>query len=90
MGRLIYFMLTSLDGFIADGEYSWSAPNEEVMAALTADAAERGTRRAPRPDAAEGPAVQQRHSAGHLRRGTVAAGRRVTFRRSRRAGADGP
>jgi hypothetical protein len=43
MGRLIYFMLTSLDGFIADGDYSWSAPNEEVMAALTADAAERTT-----------------------------------------------
>jgi dihydrofolate reductase len=44
MGRLIYFMLTSLDGFIADsGDYSWSAPSEEVMAALTADAAERST-----------------------------------------------
>ena len=43
MGRLIYFMLTSLDGFIADGDYSWSAPTEEVMAALTADAAERST-----------------------------------------------
>src|SRR5258706_15219176 len=43
MGRLIYFMLASLDGFIAEGDHSWSAPDEEVMAALTADAAERGT-----------------------------------------------
>jgi dihydrofolate reductase len=43
MGRLIYFMLTSLDGFIAEEDYSWSAPDEEVMAALTADAAERST-----------------------------------------------
>ena len=43
MGRLIYLTLSSLDGFIGDGDYSWSAPNEEVMAALTADLAEVGT-----------------------------------------------
>ena len=43
MGRLIYLTLTSLDGFIGDGDYSWSAPNEDVMAALTADLAEVGT-----------------------------------------------
>jgi dihydrofolate reductase len=43
MGRLIYLTLTSLDGFIGDGDYSWSAPNEEVMAALTAGLAEVGT-----------------------------------------------
>jgi dihydrofolate reductase len=43
MARLIYFMLASLDGFIAEEDYSWSAPSEEVMAALTADAAERST-----------------------------------------------
>ena len=43
MGRLIYLTLTSLDGFIGDGDYSWSAPNEEVMAALNADLAEVGT-----------------------------------------------
>jgi hypothetical protein len=43
MGRLIYFMLTWLDGFIGDGEYSWSAASEDVLAALTADAAERST-----------------------------------------------
>ena len=24
MGRLIYLTLTSLDGFIGDGDYSWS------------------------------------------------------------------
>jgi dihydrofolate reductase len=43
MGRLIYLTLTSLDGFIGDGDYSWSAPNEDVMAALNADLAEVGT-----------------------------------------------
>ncbi len=37
MGRLIYLALTSVDGFIGDGGYSWSAPYaEEVLAALTA------------------------------------------------------
>ena len=40
MGRLIYVTPASLDGFIGDGDYSWSAPNEEVMAALNADLAE--------------------------------------------------
>jgi dihydrofolate reductase len=44
MGRLIYSIPTSLDGFIADsGDYSWSVPNEEVMAALTTDLAEVST-----------------------------------------------
>lgn len=43
MGRLIYLTLTSLDGFIGDGDYSWSAPDEEVMAALNADLADVGT-----------------------------------------------
>lgn len=43
MGRLIYLTLASLDGFIGDGDFSWSAPDEEVMAALTADLAEAGT-----------------------------------------------
>jgi hypothetical protein len=43
MGRLIYLTPTSLDGFISDGDYSWSAPDEEVMAALTADLAEVST-----------------------------------------------
>jgi dihydrofolate reductase len=34
MSKLIYFMPTSLDGFIADetGNFDWSAPDEEVMA----------------------------------------------------------
>jgi len=33
MAKLIYFMPTSLDGYIADraGDYDWSAPNAEVM-----------------------------------------------------------
>ena len=34
MAKLIYFMPTSLDGYIADepGPYDWSAPDEEVFA----------------------------------------------------------
>ena len=43
MGRLIYLTLTSLDGFIGDGDYNWSAPSEDVMTALNADLAEVGT-----------------------------------------------
>jgi dihydrofolate reductase len=43
MGRLIYVTPASLDGFIADGDYSWSAPDEEVLAGLTADMAEVST-----------------------------------------------
>jgi len=41
MGRLIYSVAASLDGFIsdADGDYSWAMPSEEVIAALTADVA---------------------------------------------------
>ena len=37
MGRLIYVTPASLDGFIGDGDYSWSAPYaEEVKSVLTA------------------------------------------------------
>ena len=44
MGRLIYLTPTSLDGFLGDGDYSWSAPYaEEIMAALTVGFAEVGT-----------------------------------------------
>ena len=44
MGRLIYLTPTSLDGFIGDGDYSWSAPYaEEVMSVLTAGLADVGT-----------------------------------------------
>ena len=44
MGRLIYLAPTSLDGFIGDGDYSWSAPYaEEIMAALTTGLARVGT-----------------------------------------------
>ena len=34
MAKLIYFMPTSLDGYIADegGDYEWSVPDEEVFA----------------------------------------------------------
>ncbi len=36
MGKLIYFMRTSLDGYIADdGDSDWSAPNEEAFAFIT-------------------------------------------------------
>ena len=44
MGRLIYVTPASLDGFIGDGDYSWSAPYaEEVMSVLTAGLADVGT-----------------------------------------------
>ena len=44
MGRLIYLTPASLDGFIGDGDYSWSAPYaEEIMSVLTAGLAEVGT-----------------------------------------------
>ena len=41
MGRVIYSVASSLDGFHTDaqGGYSWAAPDEEVIAALTADSA---------------------------------------------------
>ena len=32
MGKLIYAMPTSLDGYIADGDYDWSAPDEDGLA----------------------------------------------------------
>jgi dihydrofolate reductase len=34
MSKLIYFIPMSLDGFIADGSYDWSAPDEAVMALI--------------------------------------------------------
>ncbi len=44
MGRLIYLAPASLDGFIGDGDYSWSAPYaEEIMSVLTARLADVGT-----------------------------------------------
>ena len=43
MGRLIYLTQASLDGFIGDGDYSWSAPDEEGMAALNDGLADVGT-----------------------------------------------
>src|SRR5690349_14806325 len=44
MGRLIYLTPASLDGFIGDGDYSWSAPYaEEIMSVLTAGLADVGT-----------------------------------------------
>ena len=44
MGRLIYLAPASLDGFIGDGDYSWSAPYAEgIMSVLTAGLAEVGT-----------------------------------------------
>jgi dihydrofolate reductase len=44
MGRLIYLTPASLDGFIGDGDYSWSAPYaEEIKSGLTAGLADVGT-----------------------------------------------
>lgn len=34
MGKLIYLTPTSLDGYIGDGNYDWSAPDEEGLAFL--------------------------------------------------------
>jgi hypothetical protein len=36
IGALTDATCISMDGFIGDGDYSWSTPNEEVMAALRA------------------------------------------------------
>jgi dihydrofolate reductase len=35
MAKLIYFTPTSLDGYIGDGNFDWSAPSEEVFAFIT-------------------------------------------------------
>lgn len=45
MARLIYSMLTSLDGYTEDerGDFSWSVPDEEVHAALNTLASSVGT-----------------------------------------------
>jgi dihydrofolate reductase len=45
MARLIYSMLTSLDGYIADehGNFDWAAPDEEVHAAVNEMAQPVGT-----------------------------------------------
>lgn len=42
MGQLIYSMLVSVDGFVADrdGNFDWAVPDEEVLAAINADAAD--------------------------------------------------
>ncbi|MFC9837693.1 hypothetical protein ACFVKB_28370 [Rhodococcus sp. NPDC127530] len=39
MGRVVYSVASSLDGFNTDaqGDVSWAVPDEEVIAALTAD-----------------------------------------------------
>ena len=45
MGKLIYSMLTSLDGYTEDerGRFGWATPDEEVHAAITALASSLGT-----------------------------------------------
>lgn len=46
MARLIYSMITSVDGYVADadGEFaSWARPDEEVLAAVNAQTAQVGT-----------------------------------------------
>lgn len=45
MGRLIYSMLVSADGYVADedGNFDWAVPDEEVLAAINADTADVGT-----------------------------------------------
>lgn len=45
MGKVIYSIGSSLDGYYKDaaGDFSWTEPTEELVAALTADAAPIGT-----------------------------------------------
>jgi dihydrofolate reductase len=45
MGRLIYTAIASLDGYVADAEggFGWSAPDEEVHAAVNVQEREVGT-----------------------------------------------
>ncbi|MGO1562792.1 MAG: dihydrofolate reductase family protein [Actinomycetaceae bacterium] len=45
MGRLIYWMNVSLDGYVAgpDGSLDWNEPGEDVMDAIDADMADVGT-----------------------------------------------
>lgn len=41
MGQLIYSMIVSLDGYVADpeGNFEWATPDEEVLAAVNEDTA---------------------------------------------------
>lgn len=41
MGKLIYSMISSLDGYVADteGNFDWAMPDEEVLATINDDAA---------------------------------------------------
>lgn len=45
MGRLIYSMLTSLDGYVADaaGDFDWSVPDEELHAYINEESRSVGT-----------------------------------------------
>ncbi|HEY4557393.1 MAG TPA: dihydrofolate reductase family protein [Enteractinococcus sp.] len=45
MGQLIYSMIVSLDGYVADtqGNFDWAMPDEEVLAAVNAETATVGT-----------------------------------------------
>jgi dihydrofolate reductase len=45
MAQLVYSMIVSLDGFVADGSggFEWAVPDEEVLDAVNGDIAEVGT-----------------------------------------------
>lgn len=45
MGALVYSMITSVDGYVADvhGEFEWAQPSEEALNSVNADFAEVGT-----------------------------------------------
>lgn len=45
MGQLIYSMLVSLDGYVADphGDFTWAQPNEDALTAINDDMANVGT-----------------------------------------------
>jgi hypothetical protein len=64
MGPLIYLTLTSFNGFISDGDFSWSTPNEDLMAALNANLSEGGTYPLLAADARDDGRVEDRSRAG--------------------------
>lgn len=45
MGHLVYSMIVSLDGYVADGEgdFGWAVPDEEVLEEVNAETADVGT-----------------------------------------------
>lgn len=45
MGKLLYSMFVSLDGYVADahGDFSWAQPTEDALATINTDMTNIGT-----------------------------------------------